>query len=236
MPVLRYALTNDLDDPVVILADDLPMLDESLAGSLLFHDVSKSTARGNLSAVLGVLRAEGSYDAKTGRAKIFSAEPGRQFLNRLLRRSGCEVRGIRNRGGKRVSHPERSGWLDHTLGSVRTFVEQLYKAGVLEGQRALDVDGWHLRDAGQHDAFRRNAVRSAASAAAIVRDTGRYALAFGDVEGASGRAEEGLRRPARRACGMHCGKDRGSARFAFVGLVAGVEVRQRDLPPEQGRR
>ena len=174
MPVLRYALTNDLDDPVVILADALPMLDESLAGSLLFHDVSKSTARGNLSAVLGVLRADGSYDGKTGRAKIFSADAGRQFLNRLLRRSGCEVRGIRNRGGKRVSHPERPGWLDHTLGSVRTFVEQLYKAGVLEGQRALDVDGWHLRDAGQRDGFRRNAIRSAASAAAIVRDTGRY--------------------------------------------------------------
>lgn len=174
MPVLRYELTQNVDDPVVILADDLPLLDEGLAGSLLYAEVAPATARSRLSSVMGILRAEGAYDERTGRLKIFDPGSGRSFMNRFLRRAGCEVHGIRNRGGKRVSHPERDSYFDHMLTSVRAFVETLFTADVLKGQRALDLDGWHLRDPLDRAAVQRAALRSTAAANAIVRETGRY--------------------------------------------------------------
>lgn len=174
MPVIRYELTDDIDDPVVVLADDLPLLDEGLAGSLMYVEVAKSTGDSRMSTVVGILRAQGAYDECTGRLKLFDARSGRDFMNRLLRREKCKVRYIRNRGGQRVSHPERDAYFDHMLTSMRAFLETLYTAEVLGGQRALDVDGWHLLDASGRARFQRNAVKSAGAAAAYVRETGRY--------------------------------------------------------------
>lgn len=174
MPVLRYELTNDIDDPVVILADDLPLLDEGLAGSLMYLEVAKTTGLSRLSTVVGVLRANGAYDEQNGRLRLFESASGRAFMNRFLRRGKCHVGLIRNRGGRLVSHPERDAYYDHMLTSVRAFVETLYGAGVLNGQRALDIDGWHLESNISRSQIQRWALRSTAAIAAIVRETGRY--------------------------------------------------------------
>lgn len=176
MPVLRYELTDCPDDPVVILADELPLLDEGLGGCLLFQTVSRSTALGRLSSALAILRAEGAYDDVSGRLRLFDAGSGRTFMNKFLRRRNYQVRTIRNRGGKRVTHADGEGYIDNVLTSIRALIEPLYEAKVLHGQRALDLDGWHLRGEGERADLRRRAQKSsaAAAAAAIIRETGRY--------------------------------------------------------------
>lgn len=173
MPVLRYALTDDLDDPLVVLADDLPLLDEGLGSSLMSFDLAPATCRSRMSAIIGVLNAAGAYDEQ-GRLKLFAPGTGRPFMNRFLRHRGCDVTRIRNRGGKLVSHPERDSYFDHVLTSVRAFLEALYAADVLTGQRALDVDGWHLQNNLDRARIQRQRLKSSAAAAAIVRETGRY--------------------------------------------------------------
>lgn len=173
MPVLRFKLTNDVNDPVVVLADDLPLLNEGLAGSLSYLEVAKGTGISRMSTVMGVLRADGAYD-ENGRLKLFNSGSGRLFMNRLLRDGACDVQTIKKRGGKLVSHEERDSYYDHMLTSVRAFIETLYGEGVLAGQRALDLDGWHLLNDREKAQFQRQALKSSAAAAAYVCDTGRY--------------------------------------------------------------
>ncbi len=175
MPVVRYELTGDPDTPVLMFADDLPLLDESVMASAMAEDIGARTLPGYMSAVLWALRAAHAFDSETGRAKLIAeARRARQFVNRMLRESGCKLRRLRGRGGYSVKNAEQQGSIEARLTALRKFVDQGFELGLMHGQRPFELDGWRGLSDAARALIRSRSPETAASQGKFKVDTGRY--------------------------------------------------------------